>query len=98
MGCKEYITKPTLIKPPQALTQNCNITEPLNEVEFKLKIHDFMDKGASSQWEAAFLVQTEQWFRQVNNLSLCNIQMLHLREWFNKQEVMLNENSGGDIN
>lgn len=57
-----------------------------------------MDKGASSQWEAAFLVQTEQWFRQVNNLSLCNIQMLHLREWFNKQEVMLNENSGGDIN
>ncbi len=86
MGCQRYIEKPVLILPPDSLVENCKIDEPYSSVEFRLKVLEYNARGTDGQWEAAFLVQTEQWFSQTNNLTVCNVQLKHLREWLSKQK------------
>lgn len=77
---------PLLINPPPKLIENCVIGEPLDVDAFKARIIRFSNDGINDQWEAAFLVQTEQWFRQTNNLMQCDNQIIKLRQWYVLQE------------
>lgn len=85
--------------PPEALIKDCDPIPPLDLPEFKLAILDFKLQGVENDWEAAFLVQTRQWFKQTDQLGLCNLQMIQLRQWYLNQSVLMNENinTGGPI-
>lgn len=73
------------MKPPSDLISYCEVSEPLDETLFRLRVLDYSDRLKSSEWEAAFIVQTEQWFKQTNNLAACNLKIKNLNEWFIKQ-------------
>ncbi len=72
---------------------------PLDLPEFKLAVLDFKLQGVENDWEAAFLVQTRQWFKQTDQIGLCNLQMSQLRQWYYNQSVLMNENvnAGGPV-
>lgn len=97
MGCTKVIEKPVLIEPSEYLVQNCNVSEPLSDVEFKLRLLEYKEMGITSDWEAAFLIQTQQWFEQTNNLALCNVRLNNLREWYTLRKGNIHENSRGDF-
>lgn len=79
-ACTKYIETPTVLILPDALTEDCSVVEPLELEAFLKRLRHFQESGIDDPWEAAFLVQSEQWFLQTTEFGLCNLKFRNIRE------------------
>lgn len=87
-----------MAEPPAVLIEDCVMVPPLSLAEFTLEVDKFSKAGIKNDWEAAFLVQTEQWMSQTIAFSSCNLKNQSLRGWLDEQRELGNnyEHNRGD--
>lgn len=81
VGCTKYIEVPVAPSIPDVLIEDCRIVKPLPLDKFLERLRHFQDSGVSDPWEAAFLVQSEQWVLQTSEFGLCNLKLDSIRTW-----------------
>lgn len=81
---------------PSVLTSECYVSPPPTAEDILNAPQRYRVVGKMSDWEARFLLMSDQWLLQTDALGVCNKQVRKSREWVNKHRGLEkpNENLG----
>lgn len=77
---------PTVRVPPVTLIKPCYVAPP-PETRLLVNALEYYPQ-AGSVWEARFLLMSEHWTEQTQELGNCNAQLKGLRQWYDLQQTV----------